>query len=59
MPQSASTPPICRDCDGFASATITTGSRSTDGTRTTVPVNCPACRGLGRTARPALARLGR
>ncbi|MFG2618620.1 hypothetical protein ACGFXC_13500 [Streptomyces sp. NPDC048507] len=59
MPQSASTPPVCRDCDGFATATITTGSRTPDGTRTTVPVNCPACRGLGRTVPSALVRLGR
>ncbi|MFD8979120.1 hypothetical protein [Streptomyces sp. NPDC059564] len=59
MPQSPSTPLICRDCDGFATATITTGTHSMDGTRTTIPVNCPTCQGLGHTARPALARLSR
>ncbi|MCX5194374.1 hypothetical protein OOK31_10770 [Streptomyces sp. NBC_00249] len=59
MPQSASTPPVCRDCDGFATATITTGSRTSDGTRTTVRVNCPTCRGLGRTIPSLLVRLGR
>ncbi|WP_079405438.1 hypothetical protein [Streptomyces sp. 3211] len=59
MPQHASTPPVCRDCDGFATATITTGARTTDGTRTTIRVNCTACRGLGRTIPAALVRLGR
>ncbi|MFJ8566493.1 hypothetical protein [Streptomyces sp. NPDC093514] len=59
MPQHASTPPVCRACDGFATATITTGARSANGTRTTIRVNCTACRGLGRTVLPALVRLGR
>ncbi|MFD4917673.1 hypothetical protein ACFWNR_31295 [Streptomyces virginiae] len=59
MPQHAPTPPVCRDCDGFATATITTGARTTDGTRTTISVNCPTCRGLGRTIPSALVRLGR
>ncbi|WP_330332639.1 hypothetical protein OHS33_24955 [Streptomyces sp. NBC_00536] len=59
MPQSASTPPVCRDCDGFATATITTGARDSDGTRTTLRVHCPTCRGLGHTAPAVLVRLGR
>ncbi|MFF4846343.1 hypothetical protein [Streptomyces sp. NPDC001194] len=60
MPQTTSTPPrICHDCDGFATATITTGTRSTDGTRTTIRVNCPACRGLGRTISAGLVRAGK
>lgn len=59
MPQHAQPKPVCRDCDGFATATITTGARSTDGTRTTVRVNCPTCRGLGRTIPSALVRIGR
>ncbi|MFE9483432.1 hypothetical protein ACFYNM_33125 [Streptomyces spororaveus] len=59
MPQHASNPPVCRDCDGFATATITTGTRTSDGTRTTIRVNCPICRGLGRAIPAALVRLGR
>ncbi|GGT23978.1 MULTISPECIES: hypothetical protein [Streptomyces] len=59
MPQTASTPSVCRDCDGFATVTITTGDRSTDGTRATIRVYCPACRGLGNTAPANLARIGR
>ncbi|MFD5512798.1 hypothetical protein ACFWIB_34285 [Streptomyces sp. NPDC127051] len=60
MPQSTSTPPrICHACDGFATATITTGTRSTDGTRTTIRVNCPTCRGLGRTIPAGLVRAGK
>ncbi|MFI5862114.1 hypothetical protein [Streptomyces sp. NPDC051546] len=59
MPETVSTAPVCHDCDGFATATITTGSRSTDGTRATVHVNCPTCRGLGRTAPAVLVRIGR
>ncbi|MER6430222.1 hypothetical protein ABT272_21125 [Streptomyces sp900105245] len=46
MPQHTRAP-ICRDCDGFATATITTGTRNTDGTRTTLRVNCRACKGTG------------
>ncbi|MFD4863752.1 hypothetical protein [Streptomyces sp. NPDC058412] len=59
MPQHAQTKPVCRDCDGFATATITTGTRTDDGTRDTVHVNCPACRGLGRTVPTVLVRIGR
>ncbi|MFE9800603.1 hypothetical protein ACFYP6_17320 [Streptomyces goshikiensis] len=59
MPQSASTPPVCRDCDGFATATITTGLRTANGTRETLPVHCPACRGLGRSVPAGLVRAGK
>ncbi|MFD9571088.1 hypothetical protein ACFWBI_14695 [Streptomyces sp. NPDC059982] len=59
MPQSPSTPPVCRDCDGFATATITTGLRTPDGTRTTIRVNCPNCRGLGHAVPVALAHTGK
>ncbi|MFI1459068.1 hypothetical protein [Streptomyces roseus] len=40
-------------------ATITTGTRSDDGTRNTVRVHCPSCRGLGRIIPAVLVRLGR
>ncbi|MEU4032573.1 hypothetical protein [Streptomyces collinus] len=41
---------ICRDCDGHATAHITTGARHRDGTRATLRVTCPACKGTGHTA---------
>ncbi|MEU6365306.1 hypothetical protein ABZ876_06075 [Streptomyces sp. NPDC046931] len=47
MPQHAPSTPVCRDCDGFAIATITTGTRHRDGTRATLRVTCPACKGTG------------
>ncbi|MFK0105193.1 hypothetical protein [Streptomyces sp. NPDC091217] len=50
---------VCRDCDGFARATITTGTRNPDGTRTTLTVDCRACHGTGHTAPAALAHAGR
>ncbi|MFG2941749.1 hypothetical protein [Streptomyces sp. NPDC048282] len=60
MPRNTPNPRPCRDCDGFARATITTGTRNPDGTRTTLRVNCPACHGTGTTAPArALIRIGR
>jgi DnaJ-class molecular chaperone len=49
MPQHLPASRICRDCDGFATATITTGIRRPDGTRATLPVACRTCKGTGRT----------
>ncbi|MCX4235514.1 hypothetical protein [Streptomyces ortus] len=46
---------ICRACDGFAAAVITTGTRHRDGTRVTLRVTCPACQGTGHTT-PARRR---
>ncbi|MET7653400.1 hypothetical protein [Streptomyces sp. NPDC005486] len=54
MPQHARNTPVCRSCEGFATAAITTGTRHTDGTRVTLRVTCPTCKGTG-TARPATA----
>ncbi|MFJ2926706.1 hypothetical protein ACIPIU_17120 [Streptomyces massasporeus] len=51
MPQHAQDTRVCRACDGFALVAITTGTRHPDGTRVTVPVDCPTCLGTGR-ARP-------
>ncbi|MFA0841893.1 hypothetical protein [Streptomyces rochei] len=60
MPQHAQNTRVCRDCDGFATAAITTGTRHTDGTRATLRVTCPACKGTGTTASAAnLHRIGR
>ncbi|MER5303248.1 hypothetical protein ABT039_27825 [Streptomyces lasiicapitis] len=43
---------LCPDCDGFPVVAITTGTRDSDGSRTTLRVTCPACKGTGiRTAR--------
>jgi DnaJ-class molecular chaperone len=60
MPQSNPNAPICRDCDGFASVAIDTGTRHLDGTRVTLRVDCPTCKGTGHiTPASALARVGR
>lgn len=61
MPEHTRAPRVCQNCDGFATATITTGAHTPDGTRATIPVHCPTCRGLGHTV-PALrvrVRVGR
>ena len=49
MPQYTRPARICRDCNGFATAAITTGTRNTDGTRTTLTATCPTCKGAGTT----------
>ncbi|MFC8406639.1 hypothetical protein ACFUG9_24060 [Streptomyces griseoincarnatus] len=59
MPQHAQTTRVCRDCDGFATAAITTGTRHRDGTRVTLRVTCPACKGTGRSAPAGVVRAGR
>jgi len=60
MPQHAQNTPVCRDCDGFATAAITTGTRHTDGTRATLTVTCPACKGTGyRVPTAGLTHAGR
>ncbi|MFF5314515.1 MULTISPECIES: hypothetical protein [Streptomyces] len=62
MPQYAPAKRVCRVCDGFAAAVITTGARHRDGTRATLRVFCPACKGTGHAApatAPALHRVGR
>ncbi|MDX3747287.1 hypothetical protein [Streptomyces sp. AK08-02] len=56
MPQHVPNTPICRDCDGFATAAITTGTRNANGSRVTVTVACPACNGTGTTRRPVRTR---
>ncbi|GHE65125.1 hypothetical protein GCM10014715_18350 [Streptomyces spiralis] len=60
MPQHAQNTRVCRDCDGFAAVAITAGTRHPDGTRVTLIVACPTCKGTGHTAPAAdLARAGR
>ncbi|MFC9131640.1 hypothetical protein ACFT4A_33050 [Streptomyces sp. NPDC057099] len=59
MPQHAQNTPLCRDCDGFATAAITTGGRHADGTRATLRVDCPTCQGTGGILSASLARAGR
>nr|WP_320775545.1 hypothetical protein [Streptomyces sp. CRN 30] len=55
MPQPAPVTRVCRACDGFATAVITTGARHRDGTRATRRLSCPACKGTGHTT-PASRR---
>lgn len=59
MPDSTPTARVCRDCDGFASAMVTTGTHHPDGTRATLRITCPACKGTGRVLPATLARSGR
>ncbi|MCZ0206604.1 hypothetical protein OZK63_14405 [Streptomyces sp. UMAF16] len=60
MPQHGHASRVCSDCDGQATATITTGTRNADGTRATLSIDCPTCNGTGHTApAPALIRVGR
>ncbi|MFD7300598.1 hypothetical protein ACFV83_06620 [Streptomyces pharetrae] len=60
MPQHTPTRRIYRDCDGFATAAITTGTRHPDGTRATFRVTCSSCKGTGHQLPAAtLARAGR
>ena len=60
MPQHVPNTPVCRDCDGFPVVAITTGTRNTDGSRTTLRITCRACNGTGHTVRrSALVRVGR
>ncbi|KOG31054.1 hypothetical protein [Streptomyces resistomycificus] len=60
MPQHAQSTPVCRDCDGFATAAITTGARHQDGTRGTLRVTCPTCKGTGHaTPAASFIRVGR
>ena len=57
MPAHVPNRQVCRDCDGFATAAITTGTRHLDGTRKTARVTCPACQGTGHTRPAALAQV--
>jgi RNase P subunit RPR2 len=59
MPENARTTRVCRDCDGFATAAITTGTRHRDGTRATLTVACPTCKGTGHAAPVSYAKAGR
>ncbi|MGY5046878.1 hypothetical protein ACWDE0_14730 [Streptomyces sp. 900105755] len=51
MPQRTGPKPrICPNCDGFASAAITTGGRNQCGHLHTTTADCPTCHGTGTTA---------
>lgn len=39
----------CPDCDGFPVVHIDAGTRHRDGSRATLRVNCPTCKGSGHT----------
>ncbi|GGX11647.1 hypothetical protein GCM10010297_36220 [Streptomyces malachitofuscus] len=51
MPQHAQNTRVCRDCDGFATAAITTGVPRPDGSRATLRVTCQGT-GTARRVRP-------
>ncbi|MET9971771.1 hypothetical protein ABZZ80_39215 [Streptomyces sp. NPDC006356] len=59
-PATATTARICPNCDGFASAAISSGGRNASGHLHTLTVDCPACQGTGiRNARVAQLAGGR
>ncbi|KOX00135.1 hypothetical protein ADK65_15340 [Streptomyces sp. NRRL B-1140] len=45
--RTAPAPRICPNCDGFASAAITSGGRDRHGHLRIITAKCPACDGLG------------
>ncbi|WP_413808531.1 hypothetical protein [Streptomyces sp. OE57] len=50
--RTSAAPRSCPNCDGFASAAITTGGRDQCGHLLTITADCPACHGTGtRTSR--------
>ncbi|MFE0376420.1 hypothetical protein ACFW1M_12700 [Streptomyces inhibens] len=49
---------ICPNCDGFPSVAIDTGTHHRNGTRKTLRISCPACRGTGHT-KATIARRAR
>ncbi|MGI5425808.1 hypothetical protein [Streptomyces sp. CA-179760] len=55
--RTAPAPRICPNCDGHASAAITTGGRDRHGHLRTIAVDCRACHGLG-TVQPRPVREG-
>ncbi|MFJ9854299.1 hypothetical protein [Streptomyces sp. NPDC101150] len=59
MPQRAQNQPICPDCDGFPTVAITTGLRTPNGSRHTVPVTCRTCHGTGTVPRRLTVHAGR
>ncbi|MGW4850342.1 hypothetical protein ACWEPZ_03805 [Streptomyces sp. NPDC004288] len=59
MPENTPARRVCRDCDGFPVVHIATGLPTVDGTRDTVRVNCPTCKGTGHTTPAALVRAGK
>ncbi|MFK4100157.1 hypothetical protein ACI2L1_08760 [Streptomyces sp. NPDC019531] len=61
MPVRLTNRPVCHHCDDFPVVSITTGVRRPDGSRVTLRVVCPVCRGTGHAhhAPAALTRAGR
>ncbi|KFG02268.1 hypothetical protein IQ62_03415 [Streptomyces scabiei] len=60
MPVRLPNRPVCHHCDGFPVVSITTGDRNRNGSRATLRVTCPACRGTGHTLpTSASAKTGR
>ncbi|GGV49822.1 hypothetical protein GCM10010277_44130 [Streptomyces longisporoflavus] len=50
MPQPVQNMPVCRDCGGFTTVAVTTGTRNRDGSRTTLHIDCRTCNGTARIA---------
>ncbi|MGW3725595.1 hypothetical protein [Streptomyces sp. NPDC000851] len=57
-PATTTTARICPNCDGFATAAVSSGPRDTHGHLHTLIVDCPACHGTGTVPAPT-AQLAR
>ncbi|MGW2379116.1 hypothetical protein [Streptomyces sp. NPDC001658] len=49
-PARAATARICPNCDGFATAAVSSGARDASGRLPTLTVDCPTCHGTGTVA---------
>ncbi|CCK27592.1 hypothetical protein BN159_3213 [Streptomyces davaonensis JCM 4913] len=47
IPATTANARICPNCDGFATAAVSSGGRDHRGHLRTLTVNCPACHGHG------------
>ncbi|MBQ1099722.1 hypothetical protein KBY55_27580 [Streptomyces sp. b94] len=57
-PATAASPRICPNCDGFATAAVSSGDRDASGQLPTLAVDCPACHGAGTVPASAAEFVG-
>ncbi|MEV6735640.1 hypothetical protein AB0N14_01360 [Streptomyces sp. NPDC051104] len=58
IPAQTASPRICPNCDGFASAAVSSGARDARGHLPTITVDCPACHGTGAVPAPIAQLVG-
>ncbi|WP_327595023.1 hypothetical protein [Streptomyces chartreusis] len=57
-PATSTTDRICSNCDGFATAAISSGGRDARGHLHTLTVDCRVCSGTGTVSAPAAQLAG-